>query len=230
MTNKIFYAGDTHGYVKHIAEIDAAATEAGVKYVVQVGDFGIRWPGGQCPVFRYFEKRARKNRPGPQWITCGGNHDNWDKWNKLSAEQGHPDLVELAPGCFFAQRGSVHTLNGVKHIFCGGAESTDRHMRTAGIDWWAAETPTYADFTLFMDRMESEQPEVVVTHDAPSCVYIERTQRDRAPTPRSLDNVLRYSSHKPSRWYFGHHHRMDEWNIDGVSFICCGLHGQHKEG
>jgi predicted phosphodiesterase len=228
MSDKIFYAGDIHGHVKHVAEIDIAAAKAGATYVVQVGDFGIRWPGGQCSIFKYFEKRARKTRAGPTWITCGGNHDNWDKWNQLSAEQGHPDLVELAPGCFFAQRGSTHTLGGLGHLFCGGAESTDKHVRSVGVDWWAAETPTYSDFTLFMDRMEADKPDIIVTHDAPSCVSIKRTQRDQAPTPRNLNNVLLHSSHKPKVWYFGHHHRMDEWEIEGVLFRCCGLHGQYK--
>ena len=228
MSGVIFYAGDTHGRIEDVVSIDREATEKGVEYVVQVGDFGIRWPGIQCPILKYFEKRARKNRAGPTWITCGGNHDNWDKWNDLSAKQGHPDLVELAPGCFFAQRGSVHTLNGIRHIFCGGAESTDRHIRTAGIDWGSAETPTYADFTLLMERMEAEKPTVVVTHDAPSCVPIKRAQRDTAPTPRNLENVLKHSSHKPSFWYFGHHHSMNDWVIDDVLFSCCGLHGQYK--
>ncbi len=227
MSIGIIYAGDIHGRVKHVAKIDRDAVRLGANFVVQVGDFGVRWPGKPCPIFKYFEKRARKNRGGPTWITCGGNHDNWDKWNALSADQGHPDLVELAPGCFFAQRGSVHTLNGIRHIFCGGAESTDKHVRTAGVDWWSAETPTYADFTLLMDRLESERPEVVVTHDAPSCVPIKRTQRDRSPTPRNLQNVLQHSAHKPSRWYFGHHHIMREWLIHGVSFECCGLHGEY---
>tara|TARA_R110002020_G_scaffold50716_4_gene143088 strand:+ start:213 stop:899 length:687 start_codon:yes stop_codon:yes gene_type:complete len=226
----IFYAGDIHGRAEHVVEIDTAATEAGANFVVQVGDFGIRWPGGQCPIFKYFEKRARKGRPGPVWITCGGNHDNWDKWNKLSAKQGHPALVELAPGCFFAQRGSVHTLNDTKHIFLGGAESTDRHMRVSGVDWWAAETPTYSDFTLFMDRLEAEKPDVVVTHDAPLRVSIVRSQRDRSPTPTSLENILKHSDHKPSVWYFGHHHRVQDWDIEGTTFRCCGLHGQYVVG
>jgi hypothetical protein len=229
MSDTIFYAGDTHGRIQHIANIDKAAFDAGVKYVVQVGDFGCRWPGKPCAIFRYFEKRARKNRPGPTWITCGGNHDNWDKWNELSAEQGHPDLVELAPGCFFAQRGSVHVLDGVKHIFCGGAESTDRHIRTTGVDWWAAETPTYAEFTLFMERLESEKPDVVVTHDAPVRVPIKRAQRHSNPTPKNLENIIKLSAHKPKVWYYGHHHTMDELEVDGVLYRCCGLHGQYKE-
>jgi len=226
----IFYAGDIHGRVKHVVSIDVAAEQAGVDFVVQVGDFGARWPGAPCPIFKYFEKRARKNRPGPTWITCGGNHDNWDKWNTLAAKQGHPALVELAPGCFFAQRGSVHDVAGIKHIFLGGAESTDRHVRLPGKAWWAAETPTYAEFSLFAARLEDEKPEVVVTHDAPLRMHFDRTQRYRSATPVNLENIIKLSNHNPARWYFGHHHSMDECEVDGVQYICCGFHGEYKEG
>tara|TARA_Y100000310_G_scaffold341817_1_gene442286 strand:+ start:1099 stop:1782 length:684 start_codon:yes stop_codon:yes gene_type:complete len=224
----IFYAGDIHGKVDHVASIDRAAVEAGVTHVIQVGDFGARW-GGVCPIFRYFDKRARKGRDGATWITCGGNHDNWNKWNAIAAKQGHPGLVELAPGCFFAQRGSVHEVAGVKHIFLGGAESTDRHVRIPGKDWWAGETPTYAEFSLFAARLEDERPEVVVTHDAPLRVQIVRSQRKRAATPNNLENIIRLSDYSPARWYFGHHHSMDEYEVEGVRYICCGLHGQYKQ-
>ena len=226
----IFYAGDIHGRVDHVVDIDREAAEAGATHVVQVGDFGARWGGGHCPIHRYFTKRARAGRQGPIWITCGGNHENWDKWNALANEQGHPDLVQLAPDCFFAQRGSVHVINDIKHLFLGGAESTDKHMRSPGVDWWAGETPTYSDFSLFAARLEDEMPDVVVTHDAPLRVEIVRTQRDRAPTPTNLENVIRLSNFKPKMWYFGHHHRMNEWEIDGTTYSCCGLHGQYKVG
>ena len=225
----IFYAGDIHGKVDHVANIDRAAVEAGATHVIQVGDFGARWGGIPCPIFRYFDKRARKGREGAIWITCGGNHENWDKWNALAANQGHPDLVELAPGCFFAQRGSVHEVAGVKHIFLGGAESTDKHVRISGEDWWAGETPTYAEFSLFAARLEDERPEVVVTHDAPLRVQIIRSQRKRAATPNNLENIIRLSDYSPARWYFGHHHSMDEYEVEGVRYICCGLHGQYKQ-
>jgi hypothetical protein len=61
-------------------------------------------------------------------------------------------------------------------------------------------------------------------------VQIVRSQRDRAPTPTNLDNVIKLSGFKPKTWYFGHHHRMDEWEIDGTAYSCCGLHGQYKVG
>jgi predicted phosphodiesterase len=226
----IFYAGDIHGRVDDVAAIDRAAIKAGVNTVVQVGDFGARWPGSPCAIYKYFEKRARRGRPGPTWYTCGGNHDNWDKWSLLAAQQGHPTLVQLAPACYFAQRGSLQDIEGIKHLFLGGAESIDRHVRTTGVSWWAAETPTHAEFCLFSERLENEKPEVVITHDAPLCVNIPRTDKRSKSTPRNLQNVLKLSEHKPARWYFGHYHILDSWKVEETTFFCCGLHGEVVKG
>jgi hypothetical protein len=223
----ILYVGDIHGSAAAIAAVDEAAVKAGADWVIQVGDFGIFWPGRDCSVAKYFRKRARQGRAGPTWLTCGGNHDNWRKLFELAAEQGEPDLVELAPGCFYVQRGCVHDVDGVKHIFLGGAESVDKHTRVEGESWWTEETPSYGEFSNFSANLEDEKPEVVVTHEAPSRIPIYKTNRDASPTPRNLENILRMSTHTPARWYFGHHHVKGSWTIDDVEFHCCGLDGEY---
>ena len=136
-------------------------------------------------MYKYFEKRSRKEKTGPTWITCGGNHDNWDKWFNLSQKQGNPDLVEVAPGCYFAQRGSYQLIDNIGHLFLGGAESTDRVYRVEGKSWWAKETPKYTDYNIAMVNLEKYKPEVVVTHDVPICVNLNRPGRENQPTPRS---------------------------------------------
>tara|TARA_B100000700_G_scaffold314480_1_gene401120 strand:+ start:106 stop:783 length:678 start_codon:yes stop_codon:yes gene_type:complete len=217
----IFYVGDIHGKVDDVAAIDRAAIDAGVDIIVQVGDFGIHWNEG-CAIARYFKTREQ----GPTWYTCGGNHDNWDLWQSLQESQDS-NSVELAPGCFYVVRGQVVNLEGVNHIFFGGAESTDKRMRREGVSWWAAETPSREEFNTFFENMETARPEVVITHDAPLCIKIDRLDRDTNPTPRNLQNVLDYCDHTPVRWYFGHHHMLESWEVDGVKFSCCGLHGQY---
>jgi len=227
----IFYVGDIHGRVDDVMVIDRAAVEAGVEIVVQVGDFGIRWKGLEgCPITKYFTDREG----GPVWYTCGGNHDNWDEWGSLQAKQAGPGCaidasktVELAPGCFYVTRGTVLDLDGKSHIFFGGAESTDKLHRVEGISWWAAETPNREEFETFFESMETERPEVVITHDAPLCVEIDRINRDTNPTPRNLQNVLDYCDHTPVAWYFGHHHILQTWEVNGIKFQCCGFHGEY---
>jgi hypothetical protein len=223
----IIYAGDIHGDVDSVASIDREAVKAGVSTVVQVGDFGWAWPGRECAISKYFQKRNRQGRPGPRWITCGGNHDNWCKIFAQESEQG-VGLVELAPDCFYASRGSVHTIDGKAHIFMGGAESTDKHMRVEGISWWAEETPSYKEFSMFADNYENLLPEVVVAHDAPLRVNIHRHGREGQPTPRNFHNIMKNSGHVPRLYAYGHHHTLSNEMIDGTEFICCGLHGEFQ--
>ena len=221
----IFYAGDIHGDADCVAAIDRKAIDAGVNVVVQVGDFGILWNPNACPIYNYFINRGADS---PRWITCGGNHDNWSKFLSLESKCDEGKLVELAPGCFYAPRGSVHMLDGKSHIFMGGAESTDKHMRLSGETWWPEETPSYREFSVFADNYENLLPEIVVAHEAPLCVDLQRPGREMQPTPRNLHNIMKNSTHVPKLYVYGHHHTLSDEMIDGTEFVCCGLHGQFQ--
>lgn len=226
----IYYVGDLHGRVEDMMAIDRQAINNGVTCIVQVGDFGIRWPGRTCSMWKYFEKRSRKLHAhrAPIWITCGGNHDNWDKWDYLSAKQGDPKLVELAPGCYYAPRGTIQNIAGIKHLFLGGAESIDKHHRIEGKDWWARESPTSYELNLAFKNIEESKPEVVVTHDCPIDIPVFDFDRKRRSTPVGLQNIFDHASHKPSRWYFGHHHSLNSWRMGQTEFYCCGYHGEYQ--
>ena len=228
---KIIYAGDIHGSLESVIKIDEFCIKSGIDTVIQVGDFGFRWPGRQCRLQKYFNKRDRQGRPGPKWLTCGGNHENWALWDKLAKDLDPNEHVELAPGAYYIQRGSCVNIHGKLHLFCGGAESTDRAWRVEGTSWWPQETPSAAEFRRFAYALADEKPDVVVTHDAPVSIELYRAgpdgrvDRNSKPTPRNLQNALDASDHKPTKWYYGHHHiaRIDQ--IGDTRFFGCGLHG-----
>ena len=221
----IMYVGDLHGDVDAYAAMDREAIKNNISIIVQVGDSGVLWDGG-CPVEKYFKKRDRQGRKGPDWYTCGGNHENWDVWQKLENEQTHK-VVEIAPGFHWVTRAHTIELDGKSHLFFGGAESTDKHLRIEGVSWWKYETPTAGEFSDFFDAFDSGRPDVVVAHEAPLCVDLNRVGRDSQVTPRNLQNVITLSDHRPSFYFFGHHHILKEWKIDGVSFWCCGIGGEY---
>lgn len=228
----IIYVGDIHGKIEPLSRIDNWAYQNGIETVVQVGDFGAFWPGEGCPIRHYFWKRNEKKRPGPRWIVSPGNHDNWDLFDRLRNQAGLlnggvlADLTEMAPDVFYAARGSQLVIDGKRHLMFGGATSTDRHLRLEGRDWWAREQPSTAEFDRFFDGLESGKPDVVVTHDSPTRVNMYRDSRDTDPVVRGLESALALSEHKPGHWFFGHHHRLERWDVDETTFGCCGLHGE----
>jgi predicted phosphodiesterase len=226
----VLYVGDTHDYLQAFMSVEKYCVDNGINTVVQVGDCGVRFAAAAS--VRYFEKRERQERPGPTWYTCGGNHDNYDRWEKLREAQGAFDLTgkhkltELAPRVYWVARGGLLTLHNKVHLFLGGAESTDKMWRTEGKSWWRQETPTGAEFQLFADRLRENKPDVVVTHDVPLCVFYDRNGREDAPTPRNLTSALQASEYKPPLWVYGHHHELCINEIEGTKYVCCGLNGQ----
>lgn len=230
---RILYVGDIHGRLSDLGSItmscdDKYANKGIESVIVQAGDFGFGFPDGS--MIKWLEKRAKRSYKTPIF-TCMGNHDNWDLLYEMWEEQGRPDLVELVPGsnCFYVHRGAMINIFGVKHLFFGGAESTDKHIRIEGRDWWAGEQGSKDEFDRFFEVFENEKPDTIVTHDAPLRVQLYRTRRNQSITPSSLEAVYRMSSHKPRRHYFGHHHKFDKWKVQGTKFYCCGLHGQYYE-
>ncbi len=233
----IFYVGDIHGRLDDLGSIIQKA-EAGspspkppardpVDAIVQVGDFGWGFPGRTLSIF--LEKRARQAKWTVPIFTCFGNHDNWEAIKALREEQGNPDVVELVPGsgCFYVVRGKCIDIAGIKHLFLGGAESTDAHLRTENVDWWPDEQANTEEFQEFFDSLERDRPDTVITHDAPLRVDIYRRRRKVSITPNMLENALKHSTHQPKRWYFGHHHLLKKWKIGKTRFFGCGLHGEY---
>ena len=133
-------------------------------------------------------------------------------------------------GVFYARRGSVIEIGGIKHGFLGGARSTDKHHRTEGVSWWDREEPNRQEMYDFYDNLITHRPDTIVTHDVPSVVPMKRQGRNTDNTVRSLDNLTsatKQDGYKPRRWYFGHHHVLDKWKINGTKYFGCGLHGQY---
>lgn len=247
----IYYAGDFHGITRYLHALSQRADSKSAT-IIQVGDFGFGFPTkrqrkkfsknesifdpNNPPMWdtddfcQWIKKRAKKENKA-RIITCGGNHDNWNMLYSLCREQGDSDLIELVPGSevYYARRGAMIEVDGINHLFLGGAESTDKHKRTPSLDWWDREEPDREEFEEFFDHLNSGLVHTVVTHDAPLRVPIYRSRRSSSHTPVMLENSLALSEHKPRRWYFGHHHVLNKWDIEGTKFYCCGFHGEYWE-
>lgn len=230
---RLLYLGDIHGRTNDLGRITMSCDMRLEKHgeqsaIIQVGDFGFGF--SDRAMTKWLEKRARRTYKTPIY-TCMGNHDNWDLLYEMWKEQGQPDLVELVPdsNCFYVHRGSLVEIQGISHLFLGGAESIDKFSRIEGRDWWATEQPDKSEFDRFFDLFDNEKPNTVVTHEAPLRVELYRMRRNQSITAGGLEAVYKMSKHRPRRHYFGHHHKFQQWEIEGTKFYCCGLHGQFFE-
>lgn len=223
----IIYCGDLHGRVNDLIDIIQLAEAKQVVAIIQVGDFGLGFPNDSWEEF--FKIRAQQDKWKVPIYTCLGNHDNWDRLDQLNQEQGYPDKVEVFPGggLYFVPRGNVLDIDGISHIFIGGAESTDQERRTPGKTWWSREQPEEKEFEKFRINLEEQKPDTVVAHEVPLRVNLYRARRNQSYTPNMMEQILKASSHQPKRFYFGHHHLLEKWTIKKTKYYCCGLHGQY---
>lgn len=248
MSNKILFVGDLHGNIRPLSFVDQWAKKQGITSINQVGDFGALWPGAQCQISHYFNKR---NSDSPAWIFNLGNHENWDRYDEKVAklfatnQLTESTLIRYQPGLSATQRVQYLPQNGGM-LFIAGAVSSDAGPgmrvglngpyfypgRIQGVDWWAQEAPTQIELQLFMDLLEDKKPMIVVSHDgfgAHDALGPRTNPKSNLPmnyVAQNLEKIWELSSHKPRYWFYGHHHKLDYCEIEETTFACCGKHGQ----
>ncbi len=228
---RILYLGDCHGRTNELGSVVQSTDAKQDAVIVQVGDFGFGFPDKQLE--SWMEKRAYRKKAGKYntpIFTCAGNHDNWDQLLALHQFQ-KTDVVEMIPNseCYYVHRGTTIDIFGINHLFFGGALSTDQYRRKSGVDWWTREEPSYLETNNFFTAFDELKPNTVITHEAPARIDLHRADRTKSSTVRDLENTYLISEHRPEFHYFGHHHLLEEWKIDGTTFACCGLHGEYHE-
>jgi len=200
---KLVLVGDIHGKFPSFQAI-AQRVLGGRTAVVQIGDFGHGFldDGMSAGVRDFFRENAG---------TCGfirGNHDD-------------PEACRMMPGWI----PDGHHDPALDIMFVGGARSTDRHLRTQGLDWWEDEECSIAELNGIVDRYAEMKPRIMVTHDAPSAAIeavFPRIQRFRplSRTTQAFDAM--FEAHRPDAWIFGHWHRSMSAVVDGTRFQCLG--------
>lgn len=133
----------------------------------------------------------------PQCKFIRGNHDN----PKIAREHKN----------YLGDYGFDGTI-----FFVSGGQSRDRHSRTIGVDWWDDEQLSYDDLRAAIGLYAKLKPEIVMTHEPPSCVYGIMGYTSYSQTSCALQAMV--NIHKPRLWIYGHNHVTRRDDI----FICVG--------
>jgi hypothetical protein len=164
------------------------------KYTIQLGDLGFNYD-------------VLKGIDNTRHLILLGNHDNYD------ACYNH---------AHFLYDYGYTRLNAVDFFYYRGAYSIDRQDRTIGIDWWENEEVKIDEFMKARELYRQIKPNIMISHDCPSDV-VEHLLK---PNQRRYENITGWALnelfhiHQPKLWFFGHHHKSWQMNINGTDFRC----------
>lgn len=150
----IVYIGDLHGNFDFIRWW-LKAHQIKNCTLIQVGDFGIGFkPNTEDRILQSINEELSERES--TLLVIRGNHDNpsyFDGKHDYEFIKFLPDYTTME-------------IDGLNHLFIGGALSIDRRVRTEGIDYWKNE-----GFVKDLDKIsELKDIDVVVTHTAPNFV------------------------------------------------------------
>lgn len=207
MAGSAFITGDTHRHLD-ITKLTSRHWPEGKKldkddFLLIGGDVGIVWGDDahdKCWL-DWFE-----NKP---WTTLfvDGNHDNHDLLDALPVEIWHGGKIHrLRDSIIHLMRGQIYDIHGVKIFTMGGATSHDRERRREGIDWWARELPSDAEYAEAWANLErcGFEVEVILTHCGP--VEVERSLGYYEHDHLNWFLQKIYDRCKFKQWYMGHYH------------------------
>ena len=218
MEKRIVYLGDIHGSLNVINKINLSMRDF---HIIQVGDFGAGMIYNQEEKLNNLDSSL--GGQSNKLYVIRGNHDNPHFWN----EEHNFENIR------FVKDFEVLDIEGVKHLFIGGATSIDRKHRTEGFSYWKEEPVPFIN----PSRFEGILPEVIVTHTSPisgppfgfnHLVYHYASNDhdlllDLSLERNELNKVFEVYKGKPIKWFYGHFHMPIFEVIEGITFRCLDI-------
>lgn len=232
--SRIFITGDVHNSIdvtklstKNFPEQKELNRE---DIVIVAGDFGFPWVYGESPEDAYWlDWFTERNYT---LVFADGNHENFD------ALYEYPETVfrgakchQLRENVFHVKRGEVLEIGKHKILFMGGAESVDKAYRREFTSWWSQEIPTKEEWDNCFENVSKAN--IIVSHDCPTSVTdiiyeghdnspFSVTYRKPPSTVNRMFEELLYKIKEENipikNWFFGHHHRNQVINYEGIEF------------
>lgn len=207
----IWVTGDTHGMhdfdkLKYFGWREEGFTRD--DHVIVAGDFGAVWWRGSL------DEDLKPYEQLPFTVLfVDGNHENFDLLDSFPVSMWHGGKVQMIrPNIIHLMRGQVYVLEGKKIFTFGGATSTDRAMRVAGLTWWPREMPSHEELDEAIANLAAHGNSVdyIITHSCGERALMYPPLRTHSFQPgRYPENqMLAYFEDIVNfrHWYFGHFH------------------------
>ncbi|MHA7191127.1 metallophosphoesterase family protein [Arthrobacter sp. MDT2-16] len=206
-TRPIAVAGDWHGHLGFAQAVVKSAAREGVKTLIQVGDFGLDWPGAMRGRFEQRLNRLLVDLE-MELLVSAGNHDNMSVISALPVtDEG---LIRWRSNISVLPKGGRTVIEGLRIGGLGGALSVDGRFRIPGKDWWPEEEEPTRDQAEAL--VAGGSVDVLIAHDAPmgtpvrsslelSAELVEQANQTRTLLREVVDRLA------PAHVFCGHWHQ-----------------------
>jgi len=169
---RIGLLGDAHGDLRFLQAGIHALAARGVTSIVQLGDFGLIWDGGDRDRHALAVLNTALRLVDQTLFVLAGNHDGHPA---IAALPTDADGVRRIGRVGILPRSGRGTAAGRPIGWLSGAASVDRSRRTAGVSWWPEELLSPAEAV----GLTAGRPvDIVFAHDAlDSCALTIRLAR-----------------------------------------------------
>lgn len=226
---KYLVCGDTHG---DFIALNKIVNELTPKIVFVCGDFGV-W--NKSIFFKTENGFFHDDIILPEKTKlyfCDGNHEDHVFLHTLVKKYGWKNPISIRKNIFYCPRGSSLVLDDERRIlFFGGAVSTDKHLRTAYLDWFPEEVISLEEY----ERVDFKKKyDIVISHTCPEMLVnrmlynigATSTFYNRDVCCTYLQRI--YQQALPSEWYFGHWHTSDFIDTETCKFYALNEMTSHN--
>lgn len=149
-----------------------------------------------------------------------GNHENFEKLNKLPVEEWNGGKVHrVTDNVVHLMRGQVFNIENKKILSLGGATSPDRYRRIEGLDYFREEDIMTSDIDETINNLKkvNNNVDIIITHTIGK-EFIYRKMYTQVHVydeyMGGINNFLDYINDevKHKDWYFGHFHLDCEYH------------------
>ena len=201
--------GDVHGKYREYCKV-----AQGAEFSLQLGDMGFNY-GVMDFEKKFFKLSDDKHK------FFGGNHDNYDTYDKVESALGHWGSYELGSVNFFFIRGaySIDKVSRQCH-----------YQQTHSKIWWEAEELNYTEANKCVHEYAQVRPDLVITHACPFSVakivgnpeVLRLFGHDPDTFQTNTQRLLQacFEIHQPKQWYYGHFHINRKTELKGTKFRC----------